>query len=78
MYHSFAGGVYSGGVLRGFIYGNSMTEIKRKASKLCNSYYHVIDEIKLHRCNNTENGVITFTRMNKKSPDNCIVRGKWN
>lgn len=76
--YSFAGKVYSGEVLRGHIYGNSMTEIKQKASKLCNNYHHAIDEIKLHRYNHAEDGIVTFVRINKKSPDNTIVRGKWN
>ena len=75
--YAFAGKVYSGGTLRGFVRGNSMTEVKRQASMLCNRYYHAIDEMELHRYKNKEDGNIMFTRLNKKSPDNSIIRGKW-
>ena len=53
--YSFAGKVYSGEILRGHIYGNSMAVIKRKASKLCNNYHHAIDEIKLNISPITDN-----------------------
>lgn len=74
----FAGKVYSDDILVGNISANNMTELKRKASTLCNRYCRAIDTMILHRVNDEEVDGIKFLRINKLSPNNEIVRGKWN
>ena len=73
----YAGKVYCADSLVGHICANSMTALKRKASTLCNRDYHVIDTMMLHRANDEEVDSIKFTRVNKLSPDNRVIRGVW-
>lgn len=73
----FAGKLYAGNVFLGVVSANTLTGIKRIASKKCNDYYAVMDSLFLFRVNDSENKCITLSRINKKSPDNRIVRGIW-
>ena len=75
----YIGDVYSGGKNIGSISGMSIINLKRKASQLCNQYYNVIDEMKI-RIYDDDNvvGGVSFLRINKKSPNNEIKRGKWS
>lgn len=57
------------------ISGKTITEIKRKASRIANSFYNAFDCMKV-----TDQGIglkCTFYRYNRKSPNNTIVFGKW-
>lgn len=73
----FAGKLYAGSVFLGVVSADTLTGIKRIASKKCNNHYAVIDNLFLFRINNSESRCVTLSRINKKSPDNRIVRGKW-
>lgn len=75
----FAGKVYTSNkeILLGNICANSFVALKRRASTLCNGYYSAVDTMVLHRVNDEEVNSLTFTRINRKSPDNRIIRGQW-
>ena len=73
----FAGKLYSGYILIGSICANDFTTLKRIASRKCNDYANPIDKMVLHRVNDQENGELTFIRINRLSPNNTVVRGKW-
>ncbi len=77
--NQYKGKVYSGGIVVADITGKNATELKRKASRICNNYDNYIDGLVVHVYNDTEmvDG-ITFARVNKKSPNNEIIRGKWD
>jgi len=76
--NQYKGKVFSGGKIVADITGKNITELKRKASRICNNYYNVVDGLVLRRYNDQEIiGGITFTRVNKISPNNEIKRGKW-
>lgn len=56
--------------------GKTMTEIKRKASRIANGFHNAFDCMEV---NNSENGVkCTYWRYNRKFPNNAIQFGKWN
>ena len=55
------------------ITADSMTALKRKASRIANNYFNPIDTMKVSR----EGLEVTFHRINKKCPNNTIVRGQW-
>ena len=70
--------VYSGSKFLQELRGSSLPDLKRRATVLCDEHYNITDELRvseveseciLHSCK--------FTRINKKYPDNIIVRGKW-
>ena len=72
--------------LHGTLYGitiiaKTMTELKRKASRIANNYFSAYDTMKVNlhdigKCENIEQ--FTLTRVNKKAPSNRIVYGSWN
>ena len=74
----FVGIVYSGDVFLGTVQADSMVALKRKASLKCNGYFNVFDTMIVHRANNKEIDGLKFTRVNRKCPNNTIIRGKWN
>lgn len=74
--HLFEAKVYSGDIYLGWVKANDMSVLKRKASTLCNRYNKAIDTMFV-----TINGKkqeIRYTRRNKLSPDNKVIRGTWN
>lgn len=73
----FAGKVYSGDILLGNICADSMTSLKKIASRKCNRYFKSIDTMVLHQANNKEVNNLTLVRVNRKSPNNTIIRGQW-
>ena len=73
----FAGKVYSGDILLGNICADSITSLKRKASRKCNGYFQEFDTMVLHRANNKEVNNLTLVRVNRKSPNNTIIKGQW-
>lgn len=74
----FAGKVYSGNLFLGSICANSMSALKRNASRKCNEHFQAIDKMVLHRANDKDIKDLTFTRINRKSPNNTIIRGQWS
>lgn len=72
--------------LHGTVYGrtiiaNNMTDLKRKASRIANEYFSAHDEMKVNlhdvgKCENEEQ--FTFTRINRKAPNNTIIYGQWH
>lgn len=57
------------------ISGKTITEIKRKASRIANGFQNSFDCM---RVTDQEVGLnCTFWRFNKKFPNNTIVFGKW-
>lgn len=77
--NQYKGKVYSGGKFITRITGKNATELKRKASRICNKYYNTVDIMIVRVCRDEEIvGGITLARMNRKSPNNELVRGKWN
>lgn len=57
------------------ISGKTMTEIKRKASRIANNYWNVVDRMEV--TDEQSGNVLTFMRRNRKSPNNMIVYGTW-
>ena len=74
----FAAKVYAGDIYVGKVSANSFPTLKRLASGKCNNYFHMVDTMAVYRANDedTENE-IRFTRINRKAPNNTIVRGCW-
>ena len=74
----FAAKVYAGDLYIGKVSANSFSALKRLASKKCNNYYHAVDTMAVYRANgeDTENE-IRFTRRNRLTPNNTVVRGCW-
>lgn len=72
----YAGRVFSGNILVGHICADSMTVLKRKASKLCNRDYQAINMIILHQVNGKE-ACMLLMRVNKFNSNNKVVRGVW-
>ena len=52
-----------------------MTEIKRKASRIANGYWNMVDRMEV--TDEQSGNVLTFIRRNRKSPNNMIVYGTW-
>lgn len=78
MRYKYAGAVYSGNMLVGFVGGNVMKEIKRQASRMCNRHYCADDRMFLHRNeDNRRVGTIILTRQNHLKYNGEIVRGQW-
>lgn len=55
------------------IHGETVAELKRKASRIANTYYNVFDHLYIAR----GDILVHLMRTNKKAPDNTITRGKW-
>lgn len=74
----FAAKVYAGDIYLGKVSANSFPALKRLASRKCNNYYHAVDTMAVYRANDegTENE-IRFTRRNRLTPNNTVVRGCW-
>ena len=55
------------------IHGDSLREIKRKASRIANTYFNSLDcfFVVIDGC------LHTFTRINNLCPNNTIRRGEW-
>jgi hypothetical protein len=69
----------------GTVTADTLTTIKRLASRICNNYFSVYDRMELIEFVNiadmdgvrvVENHYV-FARHNKKTPDNTIRRGEW-
>lgn len=67
-------------MIEAMIYGKmikaeTMTQIKRLASIEANKRYHTVDDLYII----FRQGLpyIHYTRVNKKSPNNTIIRGEW-
>lgn len=60
---------------------NSLSQLKRLASRYANNDYLPIDEMRVtvhdvRRCENTN--IFRLTRINKVCPNNTIKRGAWH
>jgi len=55
------------------IHAETVTALKRKASKIANTYYNVFDHLYIAH----GDILVHFMRTNKKAPDNTIIRGQW-
>lgn len=73
----FEGKLYAGNLYLGIVAADTLPGLKRKASKKCNDHYAVMDNLFLYRINDQERKCVTLSRINKKSPNNRIVRGIW-
>lgn len=73
---NFAGKAYSGDAFAGHVRANSMRGLTRRASMLCNRYSKPVDKVILHQVAGKEDTLV-LTRINKLSPNNTIIRGKW-
>ena len=74
----FAAKVYAGGIYVGKVSANSFPTLKRLASGKCNNYFQVIDTMAVYRANDEDTEKeIRFTRINRKAPNNTVVRGCW-
>lgn len=74
---NFAAKVYSGDVYLGKISSNTMKGLKRHASLLCNNYNKPIDTLIVYHANFVDIDEVKYTRINKLSPNNTVVRGIW-
>ena len=72
----FAAELYTRDIFLGKIASNTLRGIKQIASRKCNGYYSAYDTLRFYRINNEER-LATFTRINKKAPNNTIQRGEW-
>lgn len=74
----FAAKVYAGGIYVGKVSANSFPILKRLASRKCNNYFRAVDTMSVYRANDEDTEKeIRFTRINRKAPNNTIVRGCW-
>jgi hypothetical protein len=55
------------------IHGATVTELKRKASKIANMYYNTFDHMYIAH----GDILVHFMRTNIKAPNNTIKRGEW-
>lgn len=55
------------------IHGETVTALKRKASKIANAHYNVFDHLYIAQ----GDILIHLMRTNKKAPNNTIIRGQW-
>lgn len=60
---------------------NTLSDLKRKASRIANGYFSAVDKMDVvayHDSRKYENlEKFTFLRINKKSPNNTIIYGQW-
>lgn len=57
------------------ISGKTIAEIKRKASRIANNYWNVVDRMEV---TDEQNGItMMFYRNNRKTPNNMIEYGTW-
>ena len=54
--------------------GKSIKAIKTKASKIANGYFNPCDKMEVITPNDV---VLNYYRINRITPNNTIVRGKW-
>ena len=74
----FAAKVYAGDIYLGKVSANSFPALKRLASRKCSNYYHAVDTMAVCRANDEDTEKeIRFTRINRKAPNNTVVRGCW-
>ena len=66
--------LFNFGIEIGTCEANTIGQIKRIASKLCNKYYNAADAFTV-MC---KGKVVAFYRFNQIYPDGTIVRGKWH
>ncbi len=57
------------------VQAHTITSLKRKATMVANEFFNPIDEMQV--CYGPENMTLTYTRVNRKTPDNTIRRGQW-
>lgn len=55
------------------IHGATVTELKRKASKIANTHYNVFDHLYIAQ----GDILVHLMRTNKKAPNNTVIRGQW-
>lgn len=74
----FAAKVYAGDIYVGKVSADTFPAIKRLASVKCNSYHQAIDTMVVYRVNDEDTDPeIRFIRLNRKAPNNTIMRGRW-
>lgn len=59
------------------IKAHSIRGLKTAASKKANATFNAVDTLEITHINGREVMEIPYTRINKKSPNNEIIRGKW-
>ena len=69
--------VFSNGCLIKTISADTITELKRQASIICNQINSVCDEMVVIDRPGTLEIEYRFYRINKKSPDDRIIYGVW-
>lgn len=70
--------VYSGQKFLTEIKATSIQTLKRQASTICNNYFNTLDEMKIVVAEgDCVTNSLTLMRVNRKSPDNTIIRGEW-
>ena len=57
------------------IQAHTMTALKRKATMIANGFFNPADEMQV--CFGPDNKMLTYTRVNRKAPNNTICRGQW-
>lgn len=57
------------------VQAHTLTELKRRATRVANQFAYPLDEMQV--CYGPANRTITYTRVNRKAPDNTICRGQW-
>lgn len=73
----YAAKVYTDDIFLGVVSGNSLSSIKRAATRKCNRYFRMFDTFVLYRASGKEVADIKFMRVNRKCPNNTIQRGEW-
>lgn len=73
----FKAKLYSGDKHIGEVCAKSIPALKRAASRKCNNYFNVVDEMVLMSVQPDCQVELKFTRINRKSPNNTIERGQW-
>lgn len=74
----FAAKVYAGDIYVGKVSADTFPVLKKLASGKCNNYFKAVDTMVVYRANDEDmDQEIRFTRINRKTPNNNIVRGHW-
>ncbi len=72
-------GIISGIGISGNVYANSLSDLKRKASKIANCYYRPVDVMQVWDSKGVDNKpIFNFYRRNRKTPWGTFNPGQWN
>ena len=64
----------------GVTHAESLTQLKKNASRITNRYFSTLDKMEISFSdpkNSNRDITLGYDRINRKAPNNTIVRGQW-